>query len=346
MTKIKSNLVPEYEKNPTALIVGSNGQDGYYLSHYLLKQGYKVIGLDKDFAVINLDIPVQNIDICHEAEVFNFVQQHQPQEIYYLAAYHRSSEMSSEDSVAEFQNSLKINVDGLLNFLSAIKSSTPLTKLFYAVSSHIFGDPVQVPQTELTPLNPLCPYGITKAAGMQICRYYRNTHSIFASCGILYNHESPKRSPQFVTRKIIQAAVKIKLGLSQDPIILGNLLAQTDWGAAEDYIIAMHQILSLQSPEDYIIASGKLHTIQEWVDAVFKILELNSADHIQINAALLQKIQRKNPLVGNTSKLTAHTSWQPIYTFESLIQRMVQSEIQLQTQLYSSSIRGSVHVTQ
>jgi GDPmannose 4,6-dehydratase len=308
------------------IVIGSSGQDGYYLSHLLSKQGRHVIGLNRRQCIRNLTLPMEQIDITNRQHVMELLHEYQPTEVYYLAAYHRASETHEKELFSELKKSYSTHVDGLLNFLDAISACSRRTRLFYAASSHVFGEPLDVPQTEETPFRPICSYGITKAMGVEICQLYRRDQGVFASTGILYNHESPRRNIQFVTRKIIQTAVKIKQGTAHS-LILGDLDAQTDWGAAEDYVVAMHNILQLEAADDFIVASGELHTIKELVEIVFDFLGLCSADYVQLDPSIIAKNKRERPLVGNSSKLKFKTGWTPTYNFQALIRHMVKVEL-------------------
>lgn len=314
--------------HPIAIVIGNQGQDGYYLSNLLQDKGYEVIGLGKNSAFKNQVTPIKPIDIIEKEQVAELLRLYQPQELYYFAAYHRSSETSPVDTFSELKQSYTINVLGLLNFLNAIEQHCPTARLFYAASSHIFGDPTQVPQTETTPFRPICPYGITKSTGVEMCRLYRKNHGVFASTGILYNHESPRRNTQFVSKKIIQTAVKIKQGRAQT-LVLGDLEAKADWGLAQDYVTAMHKILQIEEADDFIIATGKLHTIQEFADCVFEILDLKGADYIKVDRSLISKPKRTRDLVGDASKLAAKTGWSPAVNFNELVQHLVQTELEL-----------------
>lgn len=313
---------------PTAVIIGSNGQDGYYLSKYLFNKGYEIFGINRNTVFKNLSSKVHAVDITDRTQVAEFLHRIKPTEIYYLAAHHRSTEtQENKDTYHEFESSHAIHVAGLLNFLDGVERHCPPSRLFYAASSHIFGDPVQIPQTEETAFRPHCAYGITKANAIEISRYYRKTKNIFVSTGILYNHESPRRNTQFVTRKIVQAAVKIKMGLSHS-LTLGDLTAKVDWGSAMDYIVAMHKILATEAADDFIIATGELHTIKEFADIAFRALGLNSANYLREDSSLIRK-RKTAQLVGNPLKLKTITGWSPTLSFTDLVEQMVRSELKL-----------------
>ena len=215
---------------PRALIIGSSGQDGQYLFDLLSQEGYFVAGIDRaQVRLSSNDFQLDPIDICEAGQVNEIVQGLQPDEIYHLAAYHHSSQDEIPEDAAVFENSYQVHVLSLFNFLEAIRIYSPATKLFYAASSHIFGIPGAAPQDESTPINPHSLYAITKAAGLFLCRKYRHQHKLFASVGILYNHESPFRPEKFVSQRIVQGVLRIQHNLS-DSLVLGDLKAEADWG--------------------------------------------------------------------------------------------------------------------
>jgi GDPmannose 4,6-dehydratase len=199
-------------------------------------------------------------------------------------------------------------------------------RLFFASSSLVFGYPDETPQNEDTPLRPICAYGATKLAGMNICDIYRREHGMFCSSGILFNHESPYRPAQFVTKKIVSAAVNVHLGL-QDELKVGSLVAQADWGSAGDYVRAMRAILSLPEPDDFVVATGKPRSVRDFARAAFGALGMEYEKYVREDPSLLQRTVRKVPLVGDASKLTAATGWSPQTGFEEMVREMVQHEL-------------------
>jgi GDPmannose 4,6-dehydratase len=250
-----------------------------------------------------------------------------PDEIYYLAAFHHATEDPTVNDHALIAKSLEINTLALNNFLWAIAEQQPKARLFYAASSLLFADAARVPQDETTPMAPICPYGISKAAGVHLCRYYRAQRQVHASVGILYNHESPLRPGQFITRKIANAAVKIKRGL-EEKIVVGDLDAVVDWGYAPEYVAAMWMILQLDEPDDFVIATGKLHTVRDLVRIAFEVVGLNWENHVLEDRSLLKGNRRPTTLQGNASKLMRLTGWRPRLSFEEMINRLVLSELE------------------
>ena len=268
----------------------------------------------------------QPFDICNASAVERLVDITAPDEIYYLAAHHHSAEESTGDTATLLRESFTIHCLCLVNFLNAMQRRCPTTRLFYASSSLVFGHPDDAPQSEDTPLRPICAYGATKLAGMNVCNVYRQEHGTFCCSGILFNHESPYRSPQFVTRKIVNGAVDIHLGL-RDELTVGSLAAQADWGAAADYVRAMCATLSLPQPQDFVVATGKLRSVEDFAAAAFTALGMGYEKYVREKPELLQRAGRKVPLVGDASKLTAATGWKPQIAFEDMVREMVQHEL-------------------
>ena len=306
-----------------SIIVGCNGQDGKLLYELLSKKGYSSIGIGKDFIKADGDDKLSPINISNTEAVFNLVKNFKPDEVYYLAAFHQSSENATLGNIELYQKSYEVNVFSLINFLEGIRKFSPRTKLFYAASSHIFGDEAGDTQDENTPINPNSIYGITKAVGLFLCRFYRNVHSIFASTGILYNHESSLRDRKFVSKKIIRGAIDIKNG-RQDKLILGDLNAEIDWGYAPDFVEAMHMILNIRTADDFIIATGKKHTVLDFVKTTFRYLGLDWESYVEENPQLITR--KKSYLVGNPKKLMAMTGWKVSVDFDQMIKKLLEEE--------------------
>ncbi len=300
----------------TAVIVGSEGQDGFYLGELLRRRGDTVIGIGRS----------GRVDVKDRARVAALVAEAKPAEIYYLAGVFGSSESAVPDLVLDFQRCREVHLDGWLNFLDAAERHSPGARLFYAASSRIFGRPAASPQDEATPHAPLDMYGVTKSAGLQLARLYRS-RGIHCSGGILYNHESPRRPPGFVSRKIVRAAVDIKLG-TRRTLTLGNLASTVDWGDAQDYVEAMTRIVALPEPDDFIIASGALHTVQEFVAAAFDAVGLAWRDHVAEDPALIKTGHLGQALAGDASRLRARTGWRPATGFREMIGLMVNAELE------------------
>ena len=308
-----------------AIIVGHTGQDGTYLYQDLLQKNYQLIGVSGKSAVSSVSGPLPLINIADDHAVNTLVKSFRPEEIYYLAAVHQSSSDSETGDAELFQKSIDVNVLALIYFLEAIKNCSVNTKLFYAASSHVFGNSSEKMQREGSALNPDCIYGITKASGINVCHFYKNNHHIFASVGIFYNHESPLRASKYVSKKIVETAVAIKYRRKQS-LVLGNLESEIDWGYAPDYVNAAYRILQLEYPDDFIVSSNEIHTVREFTEKVFQYLGLNWENYVTVNPGLITKKQ-KNNLLGNNEKIKKNTGWTPSVNFNRLIEILVDDEL-------------------
>ncbi len=307
----------------TALVIGVDGQDGQLLYDYLLKRGYQLLGLGRGStrtSGIDWDTPV---NICDTEEVASLMEAVKPHEVYHLAAFHHSSEDAPLGTVELFRQSFDVNDLSLTNFLEALKNHVPAGRLFYAASSHIFADTESTVQDENTPMMPSSIYGISKACGLLICRYYRNQFGIFSSAGILYNHESELRDEKFISKKIIKGALKIKHG-QQKKLMVGDLNAEVDWGYAPDYVDAMVKILNVERPGEFIIASGEKHSVLDFVKIVFDYLKLDWQNCVEENEAQITKKQVS--LMGNSKKLRELTGWKPAIPFKEMVRLMLLKE--------------------
>ena len=297
----------------TAVIVGAGGQDGFYLTELLQKRNYAVTGLTRDGGT----------DVLKRDDVFALMERVKPDECYYLAAFHHSSEdteLRSDDSLL-FERSYAVHVQGLLHFLDAIAHVLPKTKLFYAASSHIFGAPATQPQTELTPLEPTGVYGITKTMGIHCCRYFRRERGVFAAVGILYNHESPRRATKFLSQKIVRGVVAFQKDNSKR-VVLGDLAATVDWGYAPDYAEAMTRILAQPAADEYIVATGQPHTVEDFLRTACESAGVNWRDCVETKPGLLTK--KSVLLVGDSAKLQRATGWKPTVSFEQMVRLLVE----------------------
>ena len=307
-----------------SLVVGSGGQDGYYLTELLRARGDHVVGITRTACTSSRRGALAAVDILAREQVARLLAEIRPAEVYYLAASHHSAEAAAKDPYETFRRANDVHVGGLLNFLDGMERHAKAARLFFAASSHVFGQAATSPQSELTPLAPICAYGVTKTAGIGLCRFYRISRGVFASAGILYNHESPRRTASFVSRKIVQAAVDIQLGAKR-VLTLGDLSAQVDWGAAEDYVEAMTRILKLEEPGDYVVASGLLHTVREFVEAAFSALSMAWQPHVVEDGSLLKNV--RPALVGDATRLRETTGWRPTLDFTEMVRRMVGAEM-------------------
>ncbi|NQT06415.1 MAG: GDP-mannose 4,6-dehydratase [Candidatus Omnitrophica bacterium] len=310
-----------------AIITGISGQDGTYLYKYLESKGYTVYGIDtKRNALIPKGIMLK-ADLSDAEGVCRFIKRIKPDEIYHLAAFHHSSQDKGISESAEVYNkSYEVHVAATRNILEAIRRFSKKTRFFFAGSCHMFGKNGKRQQDETTPFNPDCVYGITKYAGARLCRFYRTEYSIFASVGILYNHESPLRGSSFVSKKIVESAVAIKRGI-KNKLILGDIEASIDFGYAGDYVRAMHKIMQLKNPQDLIISSGRLSKVKDFASEVFDYLGLNWRRFVVVNKGIIRK-KKKEILFGDNRRLKALTGWKPKKDMENIARIMVDSELE------------------
>ncbi|MFE4107547.1 GDP-mannose 4,6-dehydratase [Almyronema epifaneia] len=317
----------------TALITGITGQDGYYLSKLLLSKGYRVVGLvppERQGSVAKLDelanqVEIYSVALTNSEALKTAVQQLQPHEIYNLAA-----PSFVPDSWRDPLGTLDLITGTATRLLTAIREVGLETRFYQASSSEILGQVQEAPQSENTPFRPKNPYGAAKLHAHWTMVHHRDRYGLFACSGILYNHESPRRPPQFVTRKVALAAASIKLGLS-DRLKMGNLDAKRDWGYAGDYVEAMWRMLQSEHPEDYVIGTGNLHTVRDLIATAFASVDLDWQKYVEIDPALLRADEHFQ-LVANPTKAKQVLGWQPQVSFEALLEKMVQADLdRLQT---------------
>jgi len=309
-----------------ALITGITGQDGSYLAEFLLSKGYEVYGLERRVAlqdqqtrnerIKDLKVEIIPCDITNYASVFNAIQKVQPDEVYHLA----SQSFVFESWIDPFQT-LDTNIFGTLNVLESIKQINPKIKFYFAASSEMFGNSPS-PQNELTAMNPRSPYGISKLAGYHLTKNYRESYNMFACSGILFNHESPRRGKEFITRKITEFVKSLNWKDRNRVLELGNLDAKRDWGFSGDYVKVMWQMLQQEVPEDFVIGTGETHTIKEFCEEAFGILGLDYKDFVRVNPKFVRPAEL-NELRADYSKAKEKLGFEPEIKFKELVRLMV-----------------------
>ena len=312
-----------------ALITGISGQDGSYLAEHLLEEGFEVHGISRRNSVPeNQDSRIDHIgsdvrryygDMSDVNGLNRLIKEIQPDYIFNLAA---QSHVRISFDIPEY--TAQTNALGVLNILEAYRNHAPGAKFYQASSSEMFGNSVDPDnkQRESTPMHPVSPYGCSKLFGYSIIRNYRRAYKLFASNGILFNHESPRRGSNFVTNKIVKGAVKVKLGL-ENRLELGNLDSKRDWGHSYDYVRAMKKILDHNIPDDFVISTGEAHSVREFCDVAFKKLDLNYEEFVVQNPKYMRP-EELHYLCGDSSKARNMLNWKPKYTFEGMVEEMVE----------------------
>ena len=315
-----------------ALITGVTGQDGSYLAELLLEKGYEVLGMVRRSSTVNFEriahlqdkITFVPGDLLDEISMIHILQEHRPQEVYNLAAQSFVQTSFGQPVLTGETTAL-----GVTRLLDAIRLVDPEIRFYQASSSEMFGKVYEVPQTETTPFHPRSPYGVAKVYGHWITLNYRESYGLHATSGILFNHESPRRGLEFVTRKISHTVAQIKLGLV-DELRLGNLDAQRDWGFAGDYVEAMWLMLQREIPEDFVICTGQTHSVREFCEVAFGHAGLNWEEHVVVDETFFRPAE-VDLLVGDATMADEMLGWKPETSFESLVTMMVDADIDLLT---------------
>lgn len=312
-----------------ALITGISGQDGSYLAEHLLSLGYEVHGITRSSALIDQDrlwrlsnvlkqIHLHTASVESTPSLYRILEKVQPDECYHFAAQSFVS-FNFED---EF-STMNTNATGTHNLLASLHQIAPHCRFYFSGTSEMFGNSESFPQDEKTRFHPRTVYGISKVVGFELARNYRESYNMYACTGILYNHESPRRGLEFVTRKITSTAAKIKLGQSKE-IVLGNIDAERDWGYAPDYVKAMHLMLNYKTAEDFVIGTGKLNTVRKFLEVAFGELDLKYEDYVKFDPRFSRPVGNK--LVANPTKANELLGWKPTITFEEMVRQMVKSD--------------------
>lgn len=327
-----------------ALITGITGQDGSYLAEFLLSKEYEVHGMVRRVALEHPEYRMWRIHhlmdrvTLHSAtmesypSIFRVMERVRPDECYHLAA-----QSFVPDSFEDEFSTMNTNLNGTNYVLAALREKAPACRFYFAGSSEMFGLVKESPQNEDTPFHPRSPYGISKVAGFHLTRNYREAYNIFACSGILFNHESPRRGSEFVTRKITSYAARIKFGLDKE-LPLGNMEARRDWGFAGDYVQAMWLMLQQDQPDDYVIATGKDHSVRDFVGAAFDCLDLNYEDYVAIDENL-SRPSEVHQLRGDFSKAEENLGWRPSVQFDELVAMMVKMDLK---RIKQPSLEGSL----
>ena len=311
-----------------ALITGITGQDGSYLAEFLLGKGYQVVGMVRRTSTTNFErirhvqdqLILTQGDLLDQVSLVDIMKEHQPDEIYNLAAQSFVPTSWKQPVLTGVFTAL-----GVTRMLEAMRMVAPEARFYQASSSEMFGRVREVPQNENTPFYPRSPYGVAKVYGHWITVNYRESYDLFACAGILFNHESPRRGLEFVTRKVSHGAARIKLGLAEE-LRMGNLEAQRDWGFAGDYVRAMWLILQQDEPEDFVVATGKPHSVRRLLEVTFGLLDLDYEDYVRVDQRFIRPTD-VDELVGDATKAREKLGWEPNVTFEELMQMMVEADL-------------------
>ena len=321
--------------NKVALITGITGQDGSYLTELLLQKGYTVHGivrrtsnllrsriehLRRDDKIYGKSLFLHYGDLSDTTTLRRIFREVAPGELYHLAGQsHVGLSFELPESTCDEAGM------ATLRLLEIVRDQSPNVKFYHASTSEIFGNANESPQTEETPMRPTSPYGCAKAFATQLCRVYRQSYGMFVCNGILYNHESPRRGENFVTRKIARSAARISRGLDVD-LVLGNLESKRDWGRAQDYVVAMWLMLQHEKPDDYVVATGETHSVRDLVEAAFKVVDLPWKKYVKHDPAFDRPIEPAR-LVGCADKIRKTLNWKPNGNFEQLVREMVEAEV-------------------
>src|SRR2546423_1520336 len=325
-----------------ALITGITGQDGSYLAEHLLDLGYEVHGLVRRVAfedparrftrIQNLTdrLKLHAASLESYPSIFHVVSKNAFDECYHLAA----QSFVAESFIDGF-STMNTNINGTHYMLAALRELQPQCRFYFAGSSEMFGKVREVPQRENTPFHPRSPYGISKVAGFELTRNYREAFGMFCLSGILFNHEGPRRGFEFVTRKITSTVARIKLGLANE-LRLGNLEAKRDWGHAADYVRAMHLMLQQTAPDDFVVATGETHSVREFCEAAFSVVDLDYKEYVKVDE-LYYRPAEVDSLVGDASKARTVLGWKPLHTFDALVREMVEFDLEIASRGYAGT---------
>jgi GDPmannose 4,6-dehydratase len=313
---------------PTAIITGITGQDGSYLAELLLSKGYRVIGMVRRSSVVTFEriqhiqdqIEIMQGDLHDQSSLMDLIEQHKPDEVYNLAAQSFVPTSWNQPVLTG-----EVTALGVTRMLEAIRLLSPKTRYYQASSSEMFGKVHEVPQKETTPFYPRSPYGVAKVYGHWITINYRESYNLFAVSGILFNHESPRRGTEFVTRKITHGAVRIKLGLAKE-LRLGNLESRRDWGFAGDYVDAMHRLMQNDQPQDFVVGTDETHSVREFCDKAFSYLDMDYKEYVVQDPRFIRPAE-VDLLVADSTRVRHELGWAPKVDFDGLVRMMVDADL-------------------
>ena len=313
---------------PTAIITGITGQDGSYLAELLLSKGYRVIGMVRRSSVVTFEriqhiqdqIEIIQGDLHDQSSLMDLIEQHKPDEVYNLAAQSFVPTSWNQPVLTG-----EVTALGVTRMLEAIRLLNSKTRYYQASSSEMFGNVHEVPQKETTPFYPRSPYGVAKVYGHWITINYRESYNLFAVSGILFNHESPRRGTEFVTRKITHGAVRIKLGLAKE-LRLGNLESRRDWGFAGDYVDAMHRLMQNDQPQDFVVGTDETHSVREFCDKAFSYLDMDYKDYVVQDPRFIRPAE-VDLLVADSTRVRHELGWAPKVDFDGLVRMMVDADL-------------------
>lgn len=313
---------------PTAIITGITGQDGSYLAELLLSKGYRVVGMVRRSSVVTFErirhiqdqVEIIQGDLHDQSSLMDLIEQYKPDEVYNLAAQSFVPTSWNQPVLTG-----EVTALGVTRMLEAIRLLSPATRYYQASSSEMFGKVHEVPQRETTPFYPRSPYGVAKLYGHWITVNYRESYNLFAVSGILFNHESPRRGTEFVSRKISYGAARIKLGLAKE-LRLGNLEARRDWGFAGDYVDAMWRLIHNDQPEDFVVGTGETHSVRDMCEKAFSYLNLDYHDHVIVDPRYFRPAE-VDLLVADASRVHQKLGWEPDVTFDGLVEMMVDADL-------------------
>jgi GDPmannose 4,6-dehydratase len=317
-----------------ALITGITGQDGSYLAEHLLSEGYEVHGLVRRVALEDPSRRFARIShlldrvTLHPASLESYPSLfHVVSRVEFSECYHLAAQSFVAESFSDGFSTMNININGTHYLLAALRELRPECRFYFAGSSEMFGKVAETPQRETTRFHPRSPYGISKVAGFELTRNYREAYGMFCASGLLFNHEGPRRGYEFVTRKITSAAARIKLGLA-DELRLGNLDAQRDWGHSKDYVRAMYLMLQQEKADDFVVATGETHTVREFCRRAFAEVGLDYEQYVRVDERFLRPAE-VDLLVGDATKAREQLGWEPEYTFGEMIREMVAADLEM-----------------